>query len=67
MATLTVTNSFVAGTVAEASEVNKNFQDIIAWSQGTIQEDNLGTFAGLLSWIITTGVGAMNVRIEHDG
>lgn len=66
MATLSVTNSFVAGTLAEASEVNTNFQDIITWSQGNIQEDNLGTFSGLLSWNISTGVGAIAVSNSGD-
>lgn len=42
MATLTIPHTFVAGTPALASEVNANFQAIVAWTQSNISTDNLG-------------------------
>jgi hypothetical protein len=54
------------GETAEAATFNQVRQDILSWSQGNIQEDNLGTFSGLLSWTITTGVGAISVANSGD-
>lgn len=61
MATLSLTHTYVAGTLAKASEVNSNFSDIVTWSQGNIQNDNIGTLSGLVSWSISTGVAAISV------
>lgn len=61
MATLSVTHSYIAGTLAKASEVNTNFTDIINWSAGNIQNDNIGTLSGVISWSISTGVQAISV------
>lgn len=66
MASLTVTHTFVPGTSADAAEANTNFQDIVTWSQGNVQEDNLGTFSGALTWSISTGVVAMSVANSGD-
>jgi microcystin-dependent protein len=61
MATLTVTNTYIAGTLAKASEVNQNFNDIINWAAGNIQNDNIGTLSGPITWSITTGVQAISI------
>lgn len=61
MATLSLTNTFIAGTLAKASEVNQNFTDLINWSSGNIQNDNLGVMNGVINWTITTGVKAINI------
>lgn len=68
MATLSLTNTFIAGTLAKASEVNQNNTDIINWSSGNIQNDNLGTMSGAISWSITTGVKAISIANSgNDG
>lgn len=61
MATLSLTNTFIAGTLAKASEVNQNFTDLVNWSSGNIQNDNLGTMNGTISWTIATGVKAISI------
>ncbi len=61
MATLSLTNTFIAGTLAKASEVNQNFTDLINWSSGNIQNDNLGLMNGTISWSIATGVKAISI------
>jgi microcystin-dependent protein len=68
MATLSVTNTFVGGTLAKSSEVNANFIDLINWSSGNIQNDNLGEMFGAISWTITTGVKAIEITNSgNDG
>lgn len=61
MATLSVTNTFISGTLAKSSEVNQNFIDLINWSSGQIQNDNFGTMTGQITWAITTGVKAISI------
>lgn len=61
MATLTVTNTYIAGTLAKASEVNQNFTDILNWAAGNIENDNLGTMSGTISFNIVTGVKALDI------
>lgn len=61
MASLTITNTFVAGTLAKAAEVNTNFVDVVNWSDGNIQDDNLGQFSGPIVWNIPTAQLAINV------
>lgn len=68
MAVLSVTNTYIAGTLAKASEVNQNFTDIINWASGQIQNDNLGTMSGVITWSIATGVKAINISNSgNDG
>jgi len=43
MATLVITHQFVPGQLALASEVNRNFQDIQQWADGSLGTENLGT------------------------
>ena len=45
MGLLNVTNTFVDGTVAKASEVNANFQDVEDVLNGNVDSDNLATDA----------------------
>lgn len=61
MSTLSLTNTFLAGTLAKASEVNQNFSDIINWASGNIGSDNLSVLTGPLVWNITTGVKALDI------
>lgn len=61
MATLSLTNTFIAGTLAKASEVNQNFTDLVNWSSGNIQNDNIGILNGAITWSVTTGVKAISI------
>lgn len=61
MATLTVTNQYISGTLAKASEVNQNFTDVINLINGNIQNDNLGTMSGEVTWNITTSLKAIEI------
>ena len=55
MAVLNVTHTMLAGDYARASDVNRNFQDIVDWAAGGIDVNNLGTLTGTLSWVIGPG------------
>lgn len=61
MATLSITHSFVSGTLAKSSEVNQNFLDVISWANGNISHDNFDTFTGALSWVVTSSENAIEV------
>lgn len=65
MSTLAVTNTFLSGTVITASSHNQNNLDIVTWANGNIGEDNFDTLAGLVSWNVSTTVGA--IAITHTG
>lgn len=65
MATLTIPNSFVAGTPALASEVNANFTAIENWSLGQIGPDNFSSgWAQNISFILPTGNA---IVIQNNG
>ncbi len=66
MATLSLTNSFIAGTLAKASEVNANFTDIVNWANGNVGSDNIGTLTGTVTWNITTGVKAVDITTSGN-
>lgn len=63
MATLTIPNSFTAGTPALANEVNANFTSIISWSSN-IDQDNLADFTGELKFVIANGNA---IVIQNNG
>lgn len=65
MATLTYTNTHIAGTPAKASEVNQNDTDTVNWST-TIANDNFGTFSGAVNWAIVSGVKAIDISNAGD-
>jgi len=66
MATLSVTNTFVAGTKAKASDVNTNFADIIAWASGNIQDDNFGIMQGTMTWDVNSNEPAIAITSSSN-
>lgn len=63
MATLVIGTNFVAGTVAKASEVNGNFNNIVSWST-TLDVDNFATLTGELDFLVGT---TKAVKITNTG
>jgi microcystin-dependent protein len=61
MATLSITNTYVAGNLIKSSEHNQNFTDVVSWANGNIQQDNLGTLSGQVTWIVTSNSLAQNI------
>jgi hypothetical protein len=41
MSTLSITNTFVANTLAQAAQVNQNFADVVTWANGNISNNNI--------------------------
>lgn len=65
MATLSVTNFFIAGTYAKASEVNQNFTDIVTFINGaSLNSGNFDILTGTLGWSLTASVNAITVTHE---
>jgi hypothetical protein len=54
MSTLSVSNSFVASTTILSAQVNANFSAIVAWANGNIGSDNIGTLTGALAWTVAS-------------
>lgn len=56
MSTLTIPNSFTAGTTALSASVNANFTAIATWANGNVDSTNIGSFGIYASQIIPTSV-----------
>jgi hypothetical protein len=54
MSTLSVPNSFVASTTILSAQVNANFSAIVAWANGNIGSDNIGTLTSALAWTVAS-------------
>lgn len=66
MTTLTITNTFTAGTTIQSSQMNTNFTDITTWANGNITNNNIGVAASIaLSKLDLTAV-ALNLRASGN-
>lgn len=69
MATFSVTHTYVAGTLAKASEVNTNFGNVTTFlnaggggvNNAGIQQDNMGLLTGPLIWNLSTNTKAIDI------
>ncbi len=61
MSALVIPNTFVPATVILSAAVNANFAAVVAWATGGIQNDNLGTFDGPISWTISSNALALDI------
>lgn len=61
MSTLSTTYTFSAGNLIKSAEVNQNYTDIVSWGNGNIQQDNLGTMSGTITWAITSNTLAQSI------
>lgn len=61
MSVLTIPNSFTSGQLIQSALVNANFVAISNWAAGNIDNTNLGTFAGPITWSISSAVNAINI------
>lgn len=76
MATLSVSNTFVAGTIITAAAHNTNFSDVVSWANGNIGHTNLSTLTGTVTFSVSTNTKALDitgtgtegsVSIAHNG
>jgi hypothetical protein len=61
MSTLSTTYTFSAGNLIKSAEVNQNFTDIVSWGNGNIQQDNIGTLSGTITWAVTSNTLAQSI------
>lgn len=67
MASLSITNTFTAGTIITAAGHNQNWTDVTTWANGNIGSDNLDTFTSSVDWNISTNslaISAINSGTE---
>ncbi len=62
---LSITNTFAPNTSIASAKFNTNFTDVSNWANGNIQNDNLGTFTGVVSW--SQSNAAKSININHSG
>lgn len=65
MATLSIPNSFSAGTTILSSAVNANFTAISNIINGNIDNTNFGTFSGVVTWSIAANV--LGISMSNSG
>lgn len=60
--TLSVTyGDFAPNTTIVSSQMDQNFDDIEAWANGNIGQDNFSTFTGAVNWSVSSNVLAINI------
>lgn len=65
MSALSITNTFIPGTIISSSQMNQNFSDISSWANGNIDNTNLTTLTGTVTWSVTTN--SLAIAITNTG
>lgn len=60
MSLLSVTNTFVSGTIIRSADVNQNFTDVISWANGNISQVNFSTMTGSVNWSVSSNAKSIS-------
>ena len=67
MATIERSKVWIAGDVLTASDLNGEFNIIHTAVNGNLDEANIGTLNGQITWAVSTNVGAINIAKTGTG